>query len=230
MFSPLLEAPPGWPLPDPSEDAQWYGEIWVKYPLKHSRTPSYFGQIFKTRSQFRVIMNEFCQAAYADVAKMSLARANTLRSRLITWFDGLPGQLQPKTTIRPAQLQLHHVRTLALHWAESRCTTTNNRRRNQKISPNPRPTLTIYATRFDAMDLFIVIPLVLAGSQCIEAINEQTPASQLETLRSTLILVTKGLSSQRRNHYLRKALFRVIRGRMRQQEAALLRETGSGRG
>lgn len=76
---------------------------------------------------------------------------------------------------------------------------------------------------YDAMDLFIVIPLMLTASDCIDAINEQTSASQLESLRSTLILVAKGLYSQRRNHHLAEALFRVIRGRMRPSEIALFR-------
>jgi hypothetical protein len=75
------------------------------------------------------------------------------------------------------------------------------------------------------MDLFIVIPLMVAGFECIGAIDEQTPVAKLETLRSTLILVAKGLSNQRRNHYLAEALYRVIRGRMRPQEVALLRDT-----
>lgn len=76
---------------------------------------------------------------------------------------------------------------------------------------------------YEAMDLFIVIPLMLTASDCIEAINERTPASELETLRSTLILVAKGLYTQRRNHYLAEALFRVIRGRMLPPEVALFR-------
>ena len=76
---------------------------------------------------------------------------------------------------------------------------------------------------YEAMDLFIVIPLMLAASECLDAINEQTPASQLEVLRSTLILVAKGLYNQRRNHYLAEALFRVIRGRMRPSEVALFK-------
>ena len=45
---------------------------------------------------------------------------------------------------------------------------------------------------FDYMDLFICIPLVLSGYKCLDAIDEQTPASQLEDLRSTLILVAQG--------------------------------------
>jgi hypothetical protein len=73
------------------------------------------------------------------------------------------------------------------------------------------------------MDLFIVIPLMLAASDCIDAINEQTPPAEREALRSTLILVAKGLYTQRRNHYLAEALFRVIRGRMLPPEVALFR-------
>ena len=80
-----------------------------------------------------------------------------------------------------------------------------------------------------AMDLFIVIPLMLAASDCIDAIDERTPASKLESLRSTLILVTKGLRSQRRKHYLAEALFQVIRGRMRPPEVALFRGIMNGR-
>lgn len=75
------------------------------------------------------------------------------------------------------------------------------------------------------MDLFIVIPLMLMGYDCIDSIGRQTPLSELETLRSTLILIAKGLYCQRRNHYLAEALFRVIRGRMRPEELALLRRT-----
>jgi len=75
------------------------------------------------------------------------------------------------------------------------------------------------------MDLFICVPLILVGYKCTSSIDEHTPASTLETLRSTLILIAKGLYSQRRNYYLAEALFRVVRGRMRPQEAALLRDT-----
>jgi hypothetical protein len=77
---------------------------------------------------------------------------------------------------------------------------------------------------FEAMDLFICIPLIFAAYKCTDAINDQTPASELETLRSTLILATKGLENQRRNYYLAEALYRVVRGRMRPQESALLKQ------
>ena len=78
------------------------------------------------------------------------------------------------------------------------------------------------------MDLFIVIPLMLLDYDCIDAIASPLipPAStDLEALRSTLILVTAGLYAQRRNHYLAEALFCVLRGRMRPSEAGLLQSS-----
>lgn len=73
------------------------------------------------------------------------------------------------------------------------------------------------------MDLFIVIPLMLVASDSIDAIDERTPASKLESLRATIVLVAKGLYTQRRNHYLASALFRVVRGQTRPVEVALFR-------
>lgn len=80
---------------------------------------------------------------------------------------------------------------------------------------------------YEAMDLFIVIPLMLMASDCIESIGEQTAPAELEVLQSTLILMAKGLHDQRRNHYLAEALFRVIRGRMRPAELSLFRSVTS---
>lgn len=78
---------------------------------------------------------------------------------------------------------------------------------------------------YEAMDLFIVIPLMVAASECLESIGEFTPADKVDSLRSTLILVTKGLHTQSRNHYLAEALYRVVRGRMSPAEVALFRTT-----
>lgn len=78
---------------------------------------------------------------------------------------------------------------------------------------------------YDAMDLFLVIPLMLIASDSVEVVNDQMPTDQLELLRSTLILAATGLYSQRRNHYLAEALFRVIYGRMRPHEITLLKDS-----
>jgi hypothetical protein len=106
MFKPLLRQPPDWSLPEPSKDGKWYGEVWVKYPLSHHLLPSYFGQVFRAKSQFRVIMNKFCQAAYSKGAGVTLNKAYDLLSQLKTWYEGLSGPLLPKAIVLPGQLQL----------------------------------------------------------------------------------------------------------------------------
>jgi hypothetical protein len=108
MAPPLLKKPPIYPLPDPSENALWYGEVWLKYPLSHNLVPSNFGQMYRAKSQFRVIMNEFCQTAYieGEESKVTVDIANELLYKLQSWFNGLPGSLLPKTIALPGQLQL----------------------------------------------------------------------------------------------------------------------------
>lgn len=106
MFAPLLSEPPDWHLPDPLEEPEWYGEIWVKYPLCNRLLPSHFGQVFRARSRFRVIMNEACQAAYSKGSEMTRDKANELLSRLKGWYGGLSGPLLPKTIVLPGHLQL----------------------------------------------------------------------------------------------------------------------------
>jgi hypothetical protein len=106
LFPPLLKSPPDWPLPDPSKDVKFYGEVWVKYPLAHSLSPSYFGQVFKARSQTRVIMNRYCQKAFSEGSQVNLDDARDFRLELRSWYDDLPAILQPKMIVLPGHLQL----------------------------------------------------------------------------------------------------------------------------
>ncbi|KAK8877777.1 C6 transcription factor [Apiospora arundinis] len=234
MIPPLLKQPPHDELPDPLENAQWYGEIWLKYPSSQVLTPAYFGYGFKAKCDFRLIMNDFCHAAYSTGSggSVSLDEANKLRTRLLKWYNGLSKPLRPETIVLPAQLQLHmYYHTLLLSIYEPLL----EAKAGQEPSPQTivaeanrymQTLIRLYYLRhgFESMDLFIVIPLVNTGFHCIDDINgEATTPQQLEVLRSTLILIAKGLHSQRANHYLAEALFRVVRGRMRLQEASLLK-------
>ncbi|KAF2652241.1 putative C6 transcription factor [Lophiostoma macrostomum CBS 122681] len=231
MFAPLLSKQPDWDLPDPSKDSQWYGEVWVKYPMSNHLLPLHFGQVFRATSSFRIIMNEVCQAAYSGDPGISLRQAREFLSRLKAWFGFLPECLTPKSIVLPGHLQLHmYYHHLIL--------TIFRPLLDEELDQGPSPQhivddasrylqtlIRLYYIRhgYEAMDLFIVIPLVLAAYDCLDAINEQTPPTQLESLRSTLILAAKGLYSQRMNHYLADALFRVIRGRMRPAEVSLFK-------
>lgn len=106
MFSPLIKEPPTWKLPDPSKDPSFYGEVWLKYPLGKNLSPSYFGQIFRAKSQFRLIMHDFAMAAYTEGSQVTVDKAYELHQRLLRWYEALPAQLQPRTIVLPAHLQL----------------------------------------------------------------------------------------------------------------------------
>lgn len=106
MFPPLLQTPPSWDLPKSSEVPDWYGEIWLRFPLSLKLVPTHFGPVFEARSKFRVIMNEACQVAYSKGSAMTPVKAQTLLRRLQNWFDSLPGILGPARIVLPGHLQL----------------------------------------------------------------------------------------------------------------------------
>ncbi|KAG6002751.1 hypothetical protein E4U54_000808 [Claviceps lovelessii] len=233
MAPPLLKKPPEWPLPDPSDDVDWYGEMWLKYPMTSALSPSHFAHVIKSRCRFRIIMNDFCEVAYSDGREISLETAQKLHARLRTWYDGLPGPLQPKNIVLPGHLQLHayyHHLILTMYEPLLHQDTGKEASQPRQIVQEARKYLQtiirLYYLRhgFSAMDLFIVYPLMLVASECVEMMQETTSLDKLEELRATLILTVKGLYEQRRNHYLARALFRVIRGRMRESDVALLKE------
>lgn len=77
---------------------------------------------------------------------------------------------------------------------------------------------------YEAMDLFIVIPLMVVAEECLEQLGRGGGSEAArEELRSTIILIAKGLHDQRRNHYLAEALFRVLRNRLQKRDLLLLR-------
>ncbi|KAG4269010.1 hypothetical protein FPRO04_12359 [Fusarium proliferatum] len=233
MLSPLIKEPPRWPLPDPSEDPSWYGEIWVKYPLNHGLSSMCLGEVVHARSRFRIIMNEFCDAAYSEGSKVGVNLAYQFRGRLEEWFESLPASLSPRRIVLPGQLQLHmyyHHLLLTIFEPLYDAETTREPSPQRIVAGSKRNMQTLvrlYYLRhgFEAMDLFIVIPLMVMGYDSIDAIKEDTSTEEIEFLRSTLILIAQGLYYQRRNHYLAQALFRVIRGKMRPREIGLLKSS-----
>lgn len=114
MLSPLIKKPPVWPLPDPLQDPSWYGEVWVKYPLNHGLSSSCASEVFRARSLFRIVMNEFCDAAYSKDSEVDIDLAYQLRERLEGWYNSLREPLTPKRIVLPGQLQIQYALHLYL--------------------------------------------------------------------------------------------------------------------
>ncbi|KAF5599035.1 n-terminal fungal transcription regulatory domain-containing protein [Fusarium pseudoanthophilum] len=234
--APLLIKPPVESLPDPEADSQWYGEIWVKYPQNAHLTPSLFGHLFKAKSEMRNIMQRFCTMSYTRGTRVRVKEAYELYTQLKEWQAALPDCLQPKGIVFPAQLQLHHyLQHLILAIMKPLDNTEIGMVLDQEPNVkdiiaeavrNVQTIMRLYYIRhgFETMDSFIVVPLISIGFRCLDRIDDQTPHADLELMRSTLMLVVYGLYQQHRNHYLSKALYRVVRARMRPQELDLVKE------
>ncbi|KAF5000287.1 hypothetical protein FGRMN_1919 [Fusarium graminum] len=236
MQPPLIKKRPRWPLPNPSEDPSWYGEVWVRYPLNHGLSPCYIGEVLRAKSQFRVITNEFCEAAYSKNSKMDVDLAYDFYGKLEHWHDSLRGPLTPKRIVLPGQFHIqgpsmsyYHI-LLTIFEPLSDAMTAKKPSSQQIVASSKRNLQTLirlYYLRhgFEATDLFIVIPLMVIAYDATNTIKEGISEEETEKLRSTLILMAYGLYHQRRSHYLAQALFRVIRGKMRPQEIGLLRSS-----
>ena len=106
LLPPLLEKQPEWPLPNATQDAFWYGEIWVKYPLSNHLSSQYFGKLLEVRTNFHVIMNEACRIQNSKGSEMEMDKAYEILGKLQAWYESLPGPLQPRAIVLPAQLRL----------------------------------------------------------------------------------------------------------------------------
>lgn len=101
MQIPSIKSPPPIPLPDPLENPQWYGEVWIRYPLQRVPANYYFAHIFKANSQLRVIMNDICQASFGHGSQFAFEKAKELHSRLEAWYHQLPRCLSPHNIVLP---------------------------------------------------------------------------------------------------------------------------------
>jgi hypothetical protein len=106
---PLVQSPPAIPLPDPSIDPGWYGQIWLRYPLDPKLYTTHFPHQFKAQAEVRFIMNDNWLRQFGKEVSSSapgLHETNEFYSRLRKWYDDLPEPLTPAKITFPSQLML----------------------------------------------------------------------------------------------------------------------------
>ena len=105
---PFLPGPPHDSLPSPTDRPGFYGQFWVQYAGHDVPINADFGVLFECRAKFRIIVAQYCSAAYrehkADSEPTDLAYY--CRLQLLEWFNALPVSLRPGNIVLPAQLQL----------------------------------------------------------------------------------------------------------------------------
>lgn len=108
---PSIVKPPAESLPD---DPQWYGEIYLQYPLSETLIPMHLGTSFKAKCLLRSIKNDIAQRAFSDdVAKgdtwLAYAEADLFCSTLTAWFEALPEQLHSSRVVFPKDIGIQYV-------------------------------------------------------------------------------------------------------------------------
>jgi hypothetical protein len=112
--SPHLSRPPQIPLPDPTIDAQWYGETWVLYPNCNTLIPLHIGHKFKSETALHIIMNDIALQSFSDESPLQPlphTKIIKFKERLDVWKNKLVDVLLPERLIFP-----HH---LGLQWVPS---------------------------------------------------------------------------------------------------------------
>ncbi|KAI0845263.1 hypothetical protein F5Y00DRAFT_265794 [Daldinia vernicosa] len=244
---PLVKDPPNRPLPDIDDASAFYGEIWVKYPLGRDLVPILNGLVFRTVSQFRVIMNEITALSFSHARnfnRMSLNAAVEFRARLSTWYENLPKPLQAQDAVMPSHLKIHmyyHVLLISLFEPFMQMGYIHAEANPGIIVKHSKACfetlLRAYYLRhgFESLDITLVQLLALLGFGTLKdaSLVEKGSAAH-EAIRSTLLLCAKGLWEQGQNYYVAEVVFRLFRQSLSAEDAQLFRditeiEEGDGR-
>ncbi|GAB1321084.1 hypothetical protein MFIFM68171_11294 [Madurella fahalii] len=240
---PLLRAPPDIPLPDPSADPEWYGQIWLRYPLDTKLYTTNFPYLFHAGLGIRRIMNDICVQRFGQSgsASATLAKANEFYHRLKNWYDNLPEPLKPERVTLPAQLMLHiNFQNIVLNLYEPICATDQTRITQgdgtssweiwNTASLHFETLVRLYYLRhgFDYGDTFLGQPLnqlaFISLKKILAAADTNAPSNpcDLDSTRSTLILAAKGIHDQGKSHYLCRVTFQMLKNKMRPAERDML--------
>jgi hypothetical protein len=221
------------------EHPQWYGELWVRYPLSQTRLPAYHGLLFKAITEFWTIINDISSRTFVRhrlPAKLSVNQIFQFYDRLTAWHNNLPEPLTPKKIVLPDQLKLHmHYNHMLIDLVTPILDYTGSPGAHLPKMPRDiynealthfETLIRLYYLRhgFEGTDNFLTHFLGYFSTFTMNAIETSAGSSFLEARRSTLLLLTKGLHDQCQVHYVARAILRLQVGLMRPQDVDLLRQ------
>ncbi|KAI1102600.1 hypothetical protein F4804DRAFT_334096 [Jackrogersella minutella] len=238
---PLLVDPPQYPLPDPTLDKAWYGEIWLRYPMSHTLYPTNLAFTMNTNFQLRLMMNEMALELFEDdkPPHMTQAKALECKSRLDNWFTNLPEPLMPTKVVLPDHMKIHleyygTMISIVRLLAQSGTTldvTWQNIITHAEVRLETLLRLYYLRHSFESYDPLLMHWLLFLGDSILFKLDSAgsrggaAVAVNPESLRSTLILCAKGLYDQSRNFHIAVLLYRLLRDRMKSHDLDLLRTT-----
>ncbi|KAM5360090.1 hypothetical protein ACJZ2D_014001 [Fusarium nematophilum] len=244
--APLIDRPPEMALPDPLEHPDWYGEIWLRYPLNRMVHPSRSADMFKAKAQFAVILNEVAHKLFrtstpAGAAGLSAVEAAEFYLRFNSWYRNLPVSLSPRQAVLPSHLKIHmhyfqiiyrllqNPRVLAEEGSEV-CGDARGlfHLPPPQIAAHARTSLEtllrLYYLRhgFEYLDTYLVSLLVEVCTGTIDDMKSPRSHEELTNLRSTVILLAKGIYEQGQSFFLGKLVFQLVRSKMSPEDLRVL--------
>lgn len=106
---PLIQKPPETPLPSPLLEAEWYGEVWLRYPLSDALWPLQIGCTFKAYSKLRPILCDIGMEFFnkSKIGALPIfTKVFAFKSILDDWFTELPSPLAAEKIVFPTQINL----------------------------------------------------------------------------------------------------------------------------
>ncbi|OAA35696.1 Zn(2)-C6 fungal-type DNA-binding domain protein [Metarhizium rileyi] len=240
---PLVEKPPAI-LPHPKDVPAWYGETWLKYPLSSTLFPSNSGDVFKARAEFAMIQNDVARRLFASPASASQLSAVEVAGfyyRFKSWYDSLPEALSPQRAVLPSHLKVHmHYFQVLLRLLQS--PSLVNKQGSEAAAAvtdllgHPPQQLLLHAKvsletllrayylrhGFEWLDTYLVSLMIETSFIAIEGMKVSGSEEELSALRSTIILLAKGIYEQGQNFFLGKLVFQLVSSKMRPEDLDLL--------
>ncbi|KAK3330184.1 hypothetical protein B0H66DRAFT_48791 [Apodospora peruviana] len=241
---PLIKEPPETPLPDPIAYPDWYGgELWVKYPLSRSRSPTHHGLTIKAKTELLTICIELASVAFEDSESHAGLPMDTIigfYDRLVEWQANLPEPLTPRKIAMPHHMKLHmYYNSIMINLLQPiMMRDWSDGARSDRARPRKSPrdayldakmfletTIRLYYLRhgFEATDPFMLQFLISLTQLTIDTINADRHSPTVDESRATLLLTTKGLYDQGRSLYVVRAILCIQIGLMLPEDVERLR-------
>ncbi|EWY84009.1 hypothetical protein FOYG_13789 [Fusarium oxysporum NRRL 32931] len=233
--APLLSMPPSIQL---STHDDCYGDFGLRYPSAKGPVSVNYANTFRTLSEFRVIINDVAAvffSGFKNTPDTIVDRIKGFCIRLDSWYRNLSPGLKPTEILFPRQLKLHmHYYNLIVYLLETLRMTTAPALVDDSVQKalsdakiKMETLLRLYYLRhgFESYDIFIVILLAFIGFMHAKALDSSKMVD-LESRKSTVVLVVKGLGDQSNNCYLARVVFRLLKGSIGSKNDFLLKEVG----
>ncbi|KAF2633414.1 hypothetical protein BU25DRAFT_444169 [Macroventuria anomochaeta] len=234
--APFIRDPPAFAAPDPDVDPEWYGEVYVRYPLSPTVTRMQLDHVMRATIDLRIIMNDISLLQFASHEQKELSPAQVLefKVRLDRFLQKLPPTLAPSRISLPCHFNVHLFRGQV------------NAQKTSSASPrlfDGKAALqiqneayirfeTIMRIRylrhsFDAYDAWGLLYLIYLGNLALDSLSNDghNSASELTTKEvtcSTAVLCINGLVAQSHSVYAGTLLSCSMIERLKPAEKALL--------